>query len=180
VLQPRGDIRAARRARDRHRRNTVGRDLVAQVVLWARRGVVTRTFAVARLAVGERASVDDLHAAQVRLRNALGAYGQDGVLQHDHRQLKLLRQVEGVDGGPEAIHHARRRQDDALDLAVRAVDRDVQIALFVAGRHARGGAGTLAIDDHRRDLGHAGEAEHLGHQADAWTGGGGHGFLARV
>ena len=95
-------------------------------------------------------------------------------------QLELLGQVEGVDGDPEAVHQAGRRQHGALDFAVRAVHRQVQIALLVARRHARRRTRALRVDDHAGDLGHTRQAEHLGHQAEARAGRGRHRLLAGV
>ncbi len=55
----------------------------------------------------------------------------------DDRELRLLGDVEGVDGRVEAVLDVRRGEDDARHVAVRAEDGEVEVRLLRLRRQAR-------------------------------------------
>ena len=72
--------------------------------------------------------------------------------------------------GQQAIGDVERRDDDMRRVAVQAVDRDVEVALFGFRRDAGRRAAAHHVDDNQRRLGGDGEAKRFDHQRQAGTG----------
>jgi hypothetical protein len=93
--------------------------------------------------------------------------------------VRLEREVEGEDGRRVAVAHLGRGDDHARRVAVRAVDRQVEVALLGLGRQAGARAAALGIHDDDGNLRHRGHAERLGHQREAGARRRGHRLDAR-
>ena len=139
----------AGRARQRHRRHRIGRDGVALEFLAGRDAVDAALQHLRPLGDG----VDDRRGLAERL-----------VGQYDHRKLQRFRDIDRVFGGVGAVGHRYRRQHDARRVAVRAVDRQIDVALFGLRGDAGGRSGAHHVDQHHRNFRRDRKAERLDHQ----------------
>jgi len=93
-------------------------------------------------------------ALQVRLGKGFDAGGDGLVAQHEHRHVVLAGEVDGFNGGVEAVFDISRGQHHARGVPVAAKAGEVQIRLLDLRRQAGGRAAPLDVDHHQRHLGH--------------------------
>jgi len=82
-------------------------------------------------------------------------------------------------GLPETLGDRRGSDNEPRDFTVAGVQRHVEVALFLFGRHPRRGTGPLHVGDDQRRLAGRDQAEGLGHEIDPGPRRGGHGSSAR-
>ena len=155
---------AAGRTRDR-----VGRDAVLSD------GVALVDIDRFELVCGEQLSAVDCDGIQVESLNGGEVLGEALVERDVDRALVLLCEVRGPGAELKAIRGVSRREDQAGELAVAAVQHHVDVALL--GLRGQAGAGTaaLGIDDDEGDLGGTGLADAFLHEGEARSRGAGHG-----
>jgi hypothetical protein len=84
--------------------------------------------------------------------------------QHDHRQLKLFRDVERFDGAVKRILHITWREHDTRRIAMTSVQRMREIGLLALRRQSGRRSAALHVEDHGRNLRDRRQPEHLRHQ----------------
>ena len=102
-------------------------------------------------------------------------HAQVQVAHHEHRGLEPLGDVESAPAEFEGLVDVRREEEDVLGIAVAGEVDEEDVALLGAGRQARAGPHPLDVPHDHGDFGVIGQADGLGHQAEAGAGGGGHG-----
>ena len=110
---------------------------------------------------------------EVRFREGLDARGNGLVAQNEHRHVVFARDVDGFNGGVEAVLDIRRRHHHARRVAMAAEAGDVQVGLLDLRRHAGGRAAALDVHHHQRHFRHDGPAERFHLQRDARPAGAG-------
>ncbi len=91
------------------------------------------------------------------------------VQQHENRRLQPLGEIEGLRREFEGLAGILREQHHVLGIAMGGVGCREHIALLGAGRHARGRAGALHVEDDGGNLGEIRKPAELLHQRDAGT-----------
>ena len=107
--------------------------------------------------------------------DGLGMFREQQVGENDHRELVLVRQIQGLGGGVVGLGHVGRSHDDAGEIALGSPQGLVQIGLLGLGGNP--GRRTAALDrnEHDRRFDHAGLTHGLGHQGKPAARSGAHG-----
>ena len=101
----------------------------------------------------------DHQTRELRFFEGLDASGERGIAQNENRRAVFAGDARGFDRDVETILDPFGSEDDARAVAMTAVDRLVQIALFDVGWEAGARAAALNVKDDERDLGHRGPAD---------------------
>ena len=83
--------------------------------------------------------------------------------------MELVGDIHGANRQIEASRHGLRGENDARNFAMRSINGQVQIRLFLLGGHSRGRPRALDVNHDDGDFGHSSEAQELNHERKPGT-----------